>query len=50
MEEIYGFTFPKGSGELVDQAIVQFVKRIAKDKLNEVAKLHFKNTQKSESV
>ena len=50
MEEIYGFTFPKGSGELVDQAIVQFVKRFGKDKLNEVAKLHFKNTQKSESV
>ena len=46
MEEIYGFTFPKGSGELVDQAIVQFVKRFGKDKLNEVAKLHFKNTQK----
>ncbi len=46
MEEIYDFTFPKGSGDLVDQAIVQFVKRFGKDKLNEVAKLHFKNTQK----
>lgn len=49
MEENYQFTFPKGSGELVDQAIVRFVKEFGKDKLINVAKLHFKNTQKSES-
>ena len=50
MEENYHFTFPKGSGELVDQAIVRFVKEFGKDKLPNVAKLHFKNTQKSESL
>lgn len=50
MEENYQFTFPKGSGELVDQAIVRFVKEFGKDKLINVAKLHFKNTQKSESL
>lgn len=50
MEENYHFTFPKGSGELVDQAIVRFVKEFGKDKLPQVAKLHFKNTQKSESL
>jgi len=50
MEEKYGFTFPKGSGELVDHAIVRFVKEFGKDKLNLVAKTHFKNTQKSENL
>ncbi len=50
MEEEYQFTFPKGSGELVDYAIVRFVAQFGKEKLNLVAKTHFKNTQKSESL
>lgn len=50
MEENYHFTFPKGSGELVDHAIVRFVQEFGKDKLPQVAKLHFKNTQKSENI
>lgn len=50
MEENFHFTFPKGSGELVDQAIIRFVEKFGKDKLPQVAKLHFKNTQKSENT
>lgn len=50
MEENYHFSFPKGSGELVDQALIRFVKEFGKENLSKVAKLHFKNTQKSESV
>ena len=50
MEENYHFNFPKGSGDLVDQAIVRFVGEFGKDKLKQVAKLHFKNTQKSENL
>jgi len=50
MEENYHFTFPKGSGELVDHAIARFVQEFGKDKLPQVAKLHFKNTQKSENI
>lgn len=50
MEENYHFTFPKGSGELVDHAIVRFIQEFGKDKLPQVAKLHFKNTQKSENI
>jgi len=50
MEETYLFTFPKGAGDLVDQSIVRFVKEFGKEKLELVAKTHFKNTQKSESL
>ena len=48
MEEHYAFTFPKGSGALVDLAAQRFVDRFGFEKLHEVAKLHFKNTQKME--
>ena len=48
MEEQYSFTFPKGSGALVDQAAQRFVDQYGFEKLHEVAKLHFKNTQKME--
>lgn len=50
MEEKYTFNFPKGSGELVDHAIVRFVQQFGKETLNLVAKTHFKNTQKSENL
>lgn len=48
MEEQYSFTFPKGAGALVDQAALRFVNQYGFEKLHEVAKLHFKNTQKME--
>ena len=48
MEEQYSFTFPKGSGALVDQAAQHFVDHYGFERLHEVAKLHFKNTQKME--
>lgn len=46
LNEHYAFTFPLGSGEKVDQAAKQFVERYGQEKLNEVAKVHFKNTQR----
>ena len=37
---------PKGAGELVDAAGKQIVEKYGFDKLNEIAKLNFKNTEK----
>ena len=37
---------PKGAGELVDTAGKQIVEKYGFDKLNEIAKLNFKNTEK----
>lgn len=47
MCEQYAFTFPKGAGKTVDEAIVRFVKQFGKERLGEVAKVHFANTKKA---
>ena len=39
-------TLPKGAGDLVDQAGKQIVEKYGFDKLYEIAKLNFKNTEK----
>lgn len=44
MEKKYNFTFHKGASSLVDQDIKQFVAKYGTKELENVAKLHFKNT------
>lgn len=46
MEKAYDFTFPKGASERVDQAAQAFCDRFGKERLREVAKVHFKNTER----
>ena len=46
MDAKYDMTFSKGSGAPADQCAEEFVSRYGKEKLGEVAKLHFKNTEK----
>ncbi len=46
MNEHYQFDFPLGSGTQVDTKAQKFVDQFGSDKLNEVAKVHFKNTDK----
>lgn len=46
MDEHYDFHFEKGAGTKVDQCGKAFVARFGKEKLGQVAKLHFKNTEK----
>ena len=46
MEQKYNMTLPKGSGDKVDVGAQEFVERYGFDRLGEVAKLHFKNTEK----
>lgn len=46
IEEKYNFTFEKGAGAKVDTCGKEFVKKFGKEKLYQVAKLHFKNTEK----
>lgn len=46
MEQKYNMTLPKGSGDKVDVVAQKFVERYGFDRLGEVAKLHFKNTEK----
>ena len=46
MDAKYDMTFSKGSGVPADQCAQEFVSRYGKEKLGEVAKLHFKNTEK----
>ncbi|MEG0076565.1 ribonuclease HIII [Anaerorhabdus sp.] len=45
-EEHYHMTFKKGASDLVDQNAAEFVKEFGFDELRNVAKLHFKNTDK----
>ena len=37
---------PKGASDLVDKVGIEIVKKYGKDKLNEIAKMNFKNTEK----
>ena len=46
MEKKYNMTLPKGSGDKVDIVAQEFVERYGFDCLGEIAKLHFKNTEK----
>ena len=46
MEQKYDITFPKGSSDKVDILAQEFVDRYGFERLGEVAKLHFKNTEK----
>ena len=46
MEQKYNMTLPKGSGDKVDVGAQEFVERYGFDRLGEVAKLHFQNTEK----
>ena len=41
-----GIVLPKGANPMVDEVGVQIVKKYGKDKLNEIAKMNFKNTEK----
>jgi len=41
-----GFTLPKGANPLVDEAGKKIVATFGKEKLNKIAKLNFKNTEK----
>ena len=46
MEKKYNMTLPKGSGDKVDIVAKAFVERYGLERLGEIAKLHFKNTEK----
>ena len=46
MEQKYNMTLPKGSGDKVDIVAQEFVERYGLERLGEIAKLHFKNTEK----
>ena len=46
MAQKYDINFPKGSGDKVDILAQEFVDRYGFERLGEVAKLHFKNTEK----
>lgn len=46
METQYEMNLGKGAGAKVDQDGVAFIKKYGKERLGEVAKLHFKNTEK----
>ena len=41
-----GFILPKGAGPIVDEVGEKIVQKFGKEKLNEIAKLSFKNTEK----
>ena len=42
----YQFEFIKGASDLVDEAAIKFVNKYGFNELNNVAKIHFKNTEK----
>ena len=46
MEEEWSMPFAKGSGTAADECAVKFVQRYGRERLSEVAKLHFKNTER----
>ena len=41
-----GMEIPKGASDLVDDCGKEIIKKFGKDKLEEIAKLNFKNTEK----
>ena len=46
MENKYHTSFHKGAGEDVDKDMVKYIQKYGKERLNEVAKLHFANYKK----
>ncbi|SYZ73540.1 Ribonuclease [Candidatus Zixiibacteriota bacterium] len=44
---LYGMALPKGAGDIVDRAAVQFVRKYGAEALDKVAKVHFKNYQRA---
>jgi len=46
LSEQYQFPFPKGAGNIVDEAGFEFVKKYGWNELNKVSKTHFKNSEK----
>lgn len=46
LEEQYGMKFQKGAGPAVDACALQFVSQFGFEELPNVAKMHFKNTEK----
>lgn len=45
-ESFYGMKLLKGAGTRVDDCAREFIRKYGKDRLKEVAKLHFKNTER----
>lgn len=50
MNKKYELYFPNGAGDQVDQMANEFVKKFGYEKLNNVAKIHFKNTENIDSI
>ena len=46
LSESLGINLPKGAGPMVDEVAKKIVDKFGKEKLNEIAKLNFKNTDK----
>ncbi|MBQ6221149.1 MAG: ribonuclease HIII [Solobacterium sp.] len=46
LNEAYDMVFEKGGGSPADQSASEFVRRYGMERLHEVAKIHFKNTEK----
>ena len=46
MEDEYDFHFQKGAGDIVDACAKEFVEKYGFNELSNVAKIHFKNTEK----
>ena len=46
MNEAYGMTFQKGGGSQANECAREFIQKYGFDRLGEVAKLHFKNTER----
>jgi ribonuclease HIII len=50
LSDSLGIVIPKGSGEFVDMVGKDIVSKFGFDKLNEIAKMNFKNTEKIKNV
>ena len=50
MEQQWDMTFVKGASAAVDQCAAEFIQKHGRDKLPQVAKVHFKNTEKAEEM
>jgi ribonuclease HIII len=48
LSEAVGVTLPKGASQKVDKVAASIIKNVGKQKLDEIAKVHFANTQKAE--
>ncbi|MCF0114023.1 MAG: ribonuclease HIII [Erysipelotrichaceae bacterium] len=50
MKEHYDFEFIKGASDLVDACAAKFMKKYGEEALYQVAKVHFKNTEKAKEL